>query len=156
MYTPNYSYHLFTSPNPHFSKYQPFVAALFSLFSVNMVSILRCRKHGNSMMFLIFLSASSLTLLNLMAQGRVIHNHIDLSQINGENESTVTRKMIGSRPPRCERKCRNCGHCKAVQVPIAPLRRSHKLYTAFSRGDDLSDYKPMCWKCQCGNSFFNP
>ncbi|WOG91535.1 hypothetical protein DCAR_0310784 [Daucus carota subsp. sativus] len=106
-----------------------------------MVSILRCRKHGNSMMFLIFLSASSLTLLNLMAQ---------------ENESTVTRKMIGSRPPRCERKCRNCGHCKAVQVPIAPLRRSHKLYTAFSRGDDLSDYKPMCWKCQCGNSFFNP
>ncbi|KAL1805755.1 hypothetical protein ACET3Z_028823 [Daucus carota] len=114
-------------------------AALFSLFSVNMVSILRCRKHGNSMMFLIFLSVSSLTLLNSMAQGRVIHNHIDLSQINGENESTVTRKMIGSRPPRCERKCRNCGHCKAVQVPIAPLRRSHKLYTAFSREKALEN-----------------
>lgn len=74
-----------------------------------------------------------------------------------ENDVLVTRKMIGSRPPRCERKCRNCGHCKAVQVPIAPfLKRSHKLYAANSRGDDLANYKPMCWKCQCGDSLFNP
>ncbi|XP_074375330.1 EPIDERMAL PATTERNING FACTOR-like protein 2 [Apium graveolens] len=121
-----------------------------------MVCILSCHRNGNLMKFFIFLSVSSLALLNFMAQGRVIHNRIDLSQIR-ENEVLVTRKMIGSRPPRCERKCRNCGHCKAVQVPIAPLvKRSHKLYAAYSRGDDLSDYKPMCWKCQCGNSFYNP
>ncbi|KAK1392989.1 Epidermal patterning factor-like protein [Heracleum sosnowskyi] len=119
-------------------------------------TISRCHKKGNLMKFFIFLSVSSFTLLTFMAQGRVIHNHIDLSQVR-ESEVLMTRKMIGSRPPRCERKCRNCGHCKAVQVPVSPLvKRSHKLYAVNSRGDDLSNYKPMCWKCQCGNSFFNP
>lgn len=86
-----------------------------------------------------------------------------------ENGIFVARSLIGSRPPRCERRCSNCGHCKAVQVPIAPkLRISslqqqttisskiHHFYAAYSRGDDISNYKPMCWKCQCGDSFFNP
>lgn len=89
-----------------------------------------------------------------------------------ENEIFVGRRLIGSRPPRCESRCRDCGHCKAVQVPISPQfrrssssqkqqtissRRSQYLYAAaYSRGNDISNYKPMCWKCQCGDSFFNP
>ncbi|KAM7514453.1 hypothetical protein LguiA_004036 [Lonicera macranthoides] len=80
----------------------------------------------------------------------------------------MARSMIGSRPPRCDIKCNNCGHCEAVQVPVAPqlmktqlnAKSAHHLFTnpsiAYSRGDDLSNYKPMSWKCKCGNFLFNP
>lgn len=84
--------------------------------------------------------------------------------------------LLGSRPPRCERRCNSCGGepCKAVQVPIVPSNkkvrvRGHNhdrhfhfhattptLIIAYSRGDDISNYKPMCWKCKCGNFIFNP
>ncbi|KAK1432318.1 hypothetical protein QVD17_09213 [Tagetes erecta] len=73
--------------------------------------------------------------------------------------------LIGSRPPRCEKiYCKNCGHCEAVQVPIVPkiisttqeaLRTTPKRIFD-SRGDDISNYKPMCWKCKCGDFMFNP
>lgn len=73
------------------------------------------------------------------------------------------RSLIGSRPPKCENRCRNCGHCEAVQVPIAPAIKffNQENYgprnsIEYSRGDDVSSYKPMCWKCKCGNFFFNP
>ena len=87
-----------------------------------------------------------------------------------ENVVMVRRVLIGSRPPRCERKCSSCaGPCEAVQVPIVPsklrdqqtrITSHHPLYAsptiAYSRGDDISNYKPMCWKCKCGNFMFNP
>ncbi|XP_071709885.1 EPIDERMAL PATTERNING FACTOR-like protein 2 [Rutidosis leptorrhynchoides] len=73
--------------------------------------------------------------------------------------------LIGSRPPRCEKRyCRKCGHCEAVQVPIVPkfIRTTQQALGTTpkslfdSRGDDISNYKPMCWKCKCGNLMFNP
>ncbi|KAL3812301.1 hypothetical protein ACJIZ3_013569 [Penstemon smallii] len=68
--------------------------------------------------------------------------------------------MIGSMPPRCDEKCKSCGHCEAIQVPIVPskakARRKSIYFYAFSRGDDISNYKPMCWKCKCGDFIFNP
>lgn len=84
-----------------------------------------------------------------------------------ERESIlVTKALIGSRPPKCERRCRTCGHCEAVQVPIVPQVQSHRSHysaaraattvTYNSRGDDLSNYKPISWKCKCGDYFFNP
>ncbi|MED6217948.1 hypothetical protein PIB30_022408 [Stylosanthes scabra] len=112
-----------------------------------------------------------------MAQGRSISNLIEVSQ-NGMKEQGSSSSMvvddnkvrvIGSRPPRCEsRLCRNCGHCEAVQVPIVPATLVHHHHSspieaaivnnvAFSsRGDALSNYKPMSWKCKCGDYFFNP
>ncbi|KAL1814010.1 hypothetical protein ACET3Z_024075 [Daucus carota] len=132
-----------------------------------MVYILRCHNNGNLIIFFIFFSVSSLPHLNFMAQGRVMHNHIDIDV--AQTEVLVTRNLIGSRPPRCEKKCTNCGHCRAVQVPVAPLQKkgeqetigrlSHHVYASaayYSRGNDISNYKPMCWKCQCGDTFFNP
>ena len=75
----------------------------------------------------------------------------------------VMRNQIGSRPPRCQRRCSSCGHCEAVQVPIVPQLHSHRtshFYAAptveYSRGDYISNYKPMTWKCKCGNAIFNP
>nr|DAD48263.1 TPA_asm: hypothetical protein HUJ06_018200 [Nelumbo nucifera] len=79
-------------------------------------------------------------------------------------EKASVRAQIGSRPPRCERRCSSCGHCEAVQVPVAPQyrsstsRHSSKDYTiaASSRREDSSNYKPMSWKCKCGDMIFNP
>ncbi|KAK9946590.1 hypothetical protein M0R45_012046 [Rubus argutus] len=87
----------------------------------------------------------------------------------------VNARQIGSRPPRCQIRCIACGHCVAVQVPVAPLvqqshnngrqrssssasstRKTSPKSIAYSRGDDLSNYKPISWKCKCGDLLFNP
>ncbi|KAH6776373.1 hypothetical protein C2S52_013934 [Perilla frutescens var. hirtella] len=81
-------------------------------------------------------------------------------QKKDEEIGVKMRSLIGSRPPKCEERCRNCGKCKAVQVPIAPsaaikFLNEEILYgknptnrVEYSRGDDISSYKPMCWKCK--------
>ncbi|KAK7352923.1 hypothetical protein VNO80_18354 [Phaseolus coccineus] len=79
----------------------------------------------------------------------------------------VAKSQIGSRPPKCERRCSTCEHCEAVQVPVVPQIQTHRSHDSSarattivvsysSRGDDLSNYKPMSWKCKCGNYLFNP
>ncbi|KAJ0963328.1 hypothetical protein J5N97_028450 [Dioscorea zingiberensis] len=60
----------------------------------------------------------------------------------------MERSLIGSRPPRCESRCINCGHCEAIQVPsVAQAIKSWR---------DDSNYKPLSWKCKCGNMIINP
>ncbi|KAA3476208.1 EPIDERMAL PATTERNING FACTOR-like protein 2 [Gossypium australe] len=80
-----------------------------------------------------------------------------------EEKATVLRGQIGSRPPRCERRCSTCGHCEAIQVPTNPqLRIQNKPSStsvsdvAYARREDSSNYKPLSWKCKCGNFIFNP
>ncbi|GMH17997.1 hypothetical protein Nepgr_019838 [Nepenthes gracilis] len=108
-----------------------------------------------------FLLISSLTQEILLAEGRLMTEAIWIVKEGREN-MTMARSLIGSRPPRCERRCRGCGHCEAIQVPISPQlklkpARSHSAPTTqFSRGDDLSNYMPMSWKCKCGHFIFNP
>ncbi|PKA50404.1 Epidermal patterning factor-like protein 2 [Apostasia shenzhenica] len=76
-----------------------------------------------------------------------------------EQDMVMERSMIGSRPPRCQGICRACGRCEAVQVPAVPLERhvsdkaSAKIH---SRDDDSSNYKPLSWKCKCGDVILNP
>ncbi|PAN45732.1 hypothetical protein GQ55_9G134700 [Panicum hallii var. hallii] len=83
--------------------------------------------------------------------------------------------VIGSRPPSCAGRCRSCGHCEAVQVPISPQelqkRRRKKLghgiraagAAAAAGGrampasyDDHSNYKPLSWRCKCGRLILDP
>ena len=73
--------------------------------------------------------------------------------------------MIGSRPPSCKGRCSNCGHCEAVQVPLVPQEKERRSMvkdsasstTVNSRGDEYSsNYKPMNWKCKCGDMILNP
>ncbi|XP_038994887.1 EPIDERMAL PATTERNING FACTOR-like protein 2 isoform X2 [Hibiscus syriacus] len=77
-------------------------------------------------------------------------------------EKSRLRAQIGSRPPRCERRCNSCKRCEAVQVPTNPSRSSSSMLisvpdvAAYERGDANSNYKPMSWKCKCGNFIFNP
>ncbi|KAI3958821.1 hypothetical protein MKX01_023497 [Papaver californicum] len=82
-----------------------------------------------------------------------------------EKKSMINeRVMIGSHPPRCQMKCNTCRHCEAVQVPAVPQNNNKKKQTSninrkvstAMRGDDNTNYKPMSWKCKCGDMIFNP
>ncbi|CAL0331216.1 unnamed protein product [Lupinus luteus] len=110
---------------------------------------------------LLFLIISSWIQQGLVTEGRKTHKQSGFQQNIGE-EKTMLRAQIGSRPPRCERRCRTCGNCEAIQVPTNPQTQngkinSSKVYTiAYAKGNDNSNYKPMSWKCKCGNYIFNP
>ncbi|KAL7154870.1 hypothetical protein ABFS83_03G032800 [Erythranthe nasuta] len=81
-----------------------------------------------------------------MVQGRQLLLPGDnLARKNGDRRKIIMRsQLIGSRPPRCG------GSCEAVQIPIM------KYEIAYSRGDHISNYKPICWKCKCGRFIFDP
>ncbi|XP_016457907.1 EPIDERMAL PATTERNING FACTOR-like protein 2 [Nicotiana tabacum] len=126
-----------------------------------------CHRNLQTIIFLLLLFISSLTHVKFMAEGRrILKLQTGITQRKDEEKMLKVRSLIGSRPPRCEGRCRNCGPCEAVQVPIVPnlkhqQLRSHQFnafpkFLAYSRGDDISNYKPMCWKCKCGNFMFNP
>ncbi|KAL3514334.1 hypothetical protein ACH5RR_027051 [Cinchona calisaya] len=132
-----------------------------------------CHKNRHLITFLIFLVfVIRWNFVKIIAEGRAtpqLHLQVESHEANQnkvEEKVIMVRSLIGSRPPRCERRCRSCGHCEAVQVPIVPSlkhqqTKSHQFFAtptaiAYSRGDDISNYKPMCWKCKCGNFFFDP
>ncbi|KAH0450519.1 hypothetical protein IEQ34_021211 [Dendrobium chrysotoxum] len=65
----------------------------------------------------------------------------------------LVNSMIGSRPPRCERRCPAFSHCEPVQVHATSQQR-HASFHSFmitNAKDDDSNYKPMSWKCKCGS-----
>ncbi|XP_072952097.1 EPIDERMAL PATTERNING FACTOR-like protein 2 [Typha angustifolia] len=89
--------------------------------------------------------------------GRSLLPLLELAKDRGDK--IAVRALIGSRPPRCEGRCMSCGHCEAVQVPIVPQLRigvKHIFATLAYRVDDHSNYKPLSWKCKCGNLIFDP
>ncbi|CAN0917683.1 EPIDERMAL PATTERNING FACTOR-like protein 2 [Linum grandiflorum] len=105
--------------------------------------------------------------LHFFAGGKM--PHFVNSTGNAAEEVMKMRSQIGSRPPRCEKRCSSCGHCEAIQIPISPqLTRNHDgdrstsslsyvSNTEYAKGDEYdSNYKPMSWKCKCGNFIFNP
>ncbi|XP_022772260.1 EPIDERMAL PATTERNING FACTOR-like protein 2 [Durio zibethinus] len=122
-----------------------------------------CHRNRHLIVSLMFLLVSSLTQVRFMAaEGRSLSRLLEVAQKGIEEEKTlVMRSLIGSRPPRCERRCSSCPRCEAIQVPVTtqvPARQYSAaiLSISYSRGDDVSNYKPMCWKCKCGNRIFNP
>lgn len=75
------------------------------------------------------------------------------------------KTRLGSTPPSCHNKCNECHPCMAVQVPSMPGRASRldspsalpmRFFDSSSQGNRYSFYKPLGWKCRCGNHFFNP
>ncbi|KAJ8545957.1 hypothetical protein K7X08_018540 [Anisodus acutangulus] len=109
---------------------------------------------------------SSLSHLTFKAEGRKLLAINEHGQIASEKRA-ILRSQIGSRPPRCDKRCGSCGHCEAIQVPTNPqITNGNKNHTinnnkasnsiAYARDSDNSNYKPMSWKCKCGNLIFNP
>ncbi|GLU20501.1 hypothetical protein SLE2022_366950 [Rubroshorea leprosula] len=76
------------------------------------------------------------------------------------------KTRLGSTPPSCHNKCKGCHPCMAVQVPTLPshdgaqtgLSGSESNPTQFvdPSGNRYSNYKPLGWKCRCGDHFYNP
>nr|XP_007163661.1 hypothetical protein PHAVU_001G253100g [Phaseolus vulgaris]ESW35655.1 hypothetical protein PHAVU_001G253100g [Phaseolus vulgaris] len=75
------------------------------------------------------------------------------------------KNRLGSMPPTCHNKCNQCHPCMAVQVPS--LSRNNRVHPVsispsaamqsfFLQGNRYSNYKPLSWKCHCGDQFFNP
>lgn len=81
------------------------------------------------------------------------------------------KKRLGSTPPSCHNKCNQCHPCMAVQIPS--LQSHNQLEPGRSRVNHneyfdssalplatanykYSNYKPLGWKCRCGDHFFNP
>ncbi|XP_042988857.1 EPIDERMAL PATTERNING FACTOR-like protein 2 [Carya illinoinensis] len=129
---------------------------------------------------LIVLLVSSMTIVRFTAhKGRSIPKLVEAAQVSNNNPAESRResreemgKDMGERSDRVEAaKLREeVRHLWAlVQVPIVPRvrrqRRSplisdashatHSTTIAYSR-DGVSNYKPMCWKCKCGDFIFNP
>jgi hypothetical protein len=74
------------------------------------------------------------------------------------------KNKLGSMPPSCHSKCNECHPCMAVQVPSLPTHDSipskvsamKKWLNPSLQGNMYSNYKPLGWKCHCGDHFFNP
>ncbi|XWS25453.1 hypothetical protein CRYUN_Cryun27aG0069600 [Craigia yunnanensis] len=124
-----------------------------------------CHRNRHLIVSLLFLLFSSLTQVRFMtAEGRSLSRLLEVAQKGIEEKTLVMRSLIGSRPPRCERRCSSCPHCEAIQVPVTTQSQNRRtrqfsaaiFSIAYSRSDDISNYKPMSWKCKCGNLIFNP
>ncbi|KAK1323787.1 EPIDERMAL PATTERNING FACTOR-like protein 2 [Acorus calamus] len=115
---------------------------------------------------LLFILIARSTQLLFMAEGRLVRKPLEASKVGEGDDKAFMRAMIGSRPPSCDRRCSSCGHCEAVQVPAVPQDKKNKIghssasskssITTSSRGDDTTNYKPMSWKCKCGDLILNP
>ncbi|PRQ48620.1 hypothetical protein RchiOBHm_Chr2g0112781 [Rosa chinensis] len=78
------------------------------------------------------------------------------------------KARLGSTPPSCHNKCNQCHPCMAVQVPTMPSRdrvrpvgktrpaKPMVLFDPSHLDNRYSNYKPLGWKCHCGDHFFNP
>ncbi|KAE8658799.1 retrotransposon-like protein 1-like [Hibiscus syriacus] len=125
-----------------------------------------CHRNRHLIISLLFLLVSSFTQVTFMAaEGRSLSRLLEVAQKGFEKEKQlVMRSLIGSRPPRCERRCSSCPNCEAIQVPVTTLsknRRTRQFSAAFfsisyTRGNDISNYKPISWKCKCGNLVYDP
>ncbi|GLU20181.1 hypothetical protein SLE2022_363930 [Rubroshorea leprosula] len=117
---------------------------------------------GYGFIFFLFLLILCTIQLGFNSEGRPNPKFYNFDKAVNEEDKMVLRAQIGSRPPRCERRCSSCSHCEAIQVPTNSQVRSRKgnfahfSNVAYARGDDYSNYKPLSWKCKCGNHIFNP
>lgn len=85
--------------------------------------------------------------------------HSETLQNNQGFMEDMTR--LGSIPPSCRNKCNACDPCKAIQVPTLPNHdQVHNVSPRASSSTETSkkytNYKPIGWKCKCGNRLFNP
>ncbi|KAL5705205.1 hypothetical protein ACHQM5_023541 [Ranunculus cassubicifolius] len=82
---------------------------------------------------------------------------------------TDEKMRLGSTPPSCYNRCRDCHPCMAVQVPTTPIQQPGmgRVPPPIKEDEDeesfpttistkYTNYKPLGWKCRCGNHLFNP
>ncbi|XP_039123621.1 EPIDERMAL PATTERNING FACTOR-like protein 1 [Dioscorea cayenensis subsp. rotundata] len=94
----------------------------------------------NSLLFFTLLANLFLASLAATPQGMVMDEKI----------------RLGSTPPSCRNRCKECSPCAAVQVPTLPGAAPALPAGNYASYNMYSNYKPLGWKCQCGKLFFNP
>ncbi|CAL9177771.1 unnamed protein product [Musa acuminata subsp. burmannicoides] len=103
-----------------------------------------------------FLTASFLVMLLHLLLPVCCFNESPLSRSEGMLVEEKAR--LGSAPPNCHNRCNECTPCTAVPDPTAPERPSRVeplLDDSFAE-DKHSNYKPLGWKCRCGDNLYNP
>ncbi|GER28203.1 epidermal patterning factor-like protein [Striga asiatica] len=111
--------------------------------------------HFTISLLILLISSSSHFTSIFHVEGRKLQGAY-ASSTRVEVENRMWRVQIGSSPPRCERICGSCSrHCEAVQVPTTNPNIKAQIENS-SSSDDNSNYKPLSWKCKCGNFIFNP
>ncbi|KAK9075743.1 hypothetical protein SSX86_004072 [Deinandra increscens subsp. villosa] len=87
----------------------------------------------------------------LLNQGQILQSHRTpfvmqkkkgIGCSRAKEEEVLSR--LGSRPPRCEHRCRGCEPCSPTQVATVRF------------GPQYANYEPEGWKCKCGSVFYNP
>ncbi|CAL0331749.1 unnamed protein product [Lupinus luteus] len=126
--------------------------------------VICAKRLGFISISLFFLITSSWTLQGFVTEegSRKTPKQNGFQQIV-HDDKVMVRARVGSRPPKCEKRCRSCGPCEAIQVPTNPQAQNGKINinpsmvptAAYERGDNVY-YKPMSWKCKCGTLIFNP
>nr|DAD21989.1 TPA_asm: hypothetical protein HUJ06_023452 [Nelumbo nucifera] len=118
---------------------------------------------------LIYTATVILTVLHLLplAPASCVDPQRPLLPPRAQGLLTEEKTRLGSTPPSCHNKCNECHPCIAVQVPTVPGH--NRVKPGFWRkipmelesypsttGIKYANYKPLGWKCRCGNRLFNP
>ncbi|WOK92175.1 EPIDERMAL PATTERNING FACTOR-like protein 1 [Canna indica] len=97
------------------------------------------------------------TLLNLLLPAS---SSLDDSLLSSSEGMLVEDKArLGSAPPNCHNRCNKCTPCSAVQDPTSPAQPKLQvppMDDSFPEDKLYSNYKPLGWKCCCGNRLYNP
>ncbi|RAL46462.1 hypothetical protein DM860_004741 [Cuscuta australis] len=92
-----------------------------------------------------------------------IKHHHSLSSTRPDTLLAEEKTRLGSTPPSCHNKCNQCHPCMAAQVPTLPSHgrarpggAARVLPVDYFDLPRYSNYKPLGWKCRCGDRFYNP
>ncbi|CAH9143100.1 unnamed protein product [Cuscuta epithymum] len=90
-------------------------------------------------------------------------NHSLPSSNRDLNLLAEEKSRLGSTPPSCHNKCDHCHPCMAVQVPTLPSHGGGQpggvarvMPVDYFDLPRYSNYKPLGWKCSCGDHLYNP
>ncbi|CAL9778991.1 unnamed protein product [Musa acuminata subsp. burmannicoides] len=92
---------------------------------------------------------------------------LDKSPLPSPEGMLLEQKIrLGSTPPSCHNRCNECNPCTAVQLPTLPfqpnpvspsrVREAHQMDDPSSYSNQYSNYKPLGWKCSCGDHLYSP
>ncbi|XP_039003825.1 EPIDERMAL PATTERNING FACTOR-like protein 1 [Hibiscus syriacus] len=108
---------------------------------------------------------SLLTFFLLLASASSLHR-FQPANSPAPGSSFEEKTRLGSIPPSCHNRCNGCHPCMAVQVPTSPGSHHDRFKPGAAvtspmqffdpSGNQYSNYKPLGWKCSCGDHFYNP
>ncbi|BBG95284.1 EPIDERMAL PATTERNING FACTOR-like protein 2 [Prunus dulcis] len=92
--------------------------------------------------------------------------------LNMKSANSIPEEVMFLRKMKLGGGQRTSNRIKTTKVPVSPQVQGHSKIrshgslpdstrtspknVAYSRGDDITNYKPISWKCKCGDLLFNP